>query len=208
MDVKLPEPEHVCGEMLEKCRASLHELFIKAFLRRIYSQFLKIKFRMPFLGEGFRWGVRWRIRRGILAVGNFVYIGPDVHIIYPTVIGDLCLIAAGVQFVGNDHGYSNIEKPIRIELPDVSPKSIITVIEPDVWIGQSAIIIHGVKIGRGSIVATGSVVTKDIPPYSIVSGIPARIIKLRFSAKQQEVYERIVYGPFSVRQCRCVNWSC
>jgi serine acetyltransferase len=55
------------------------------------------------------------------------------------------------------------------------------IVEDDVWIGMKAIICSGVKIGRGAIVATGSVVTKNVEPYSIVGGNPARHIKYRFS---------------------------
>lgn len=51
----------------------------------------------------------------------------------------------------------------------------------DVWIGSKAIVLQGVKIGNGAIIAAGAVVTKDVPSYAIVAGVPARIIKYRFS---------------------------
>lgn len=54
------------------------------------------------------------------------------------------------------------------------------IIEEDVWVGSNSVILSGVKIGRGSIVGAGSVVTKDVPPYSIVGGNPAKVIKMRF----------------------------
>jgi len=60
-------------------------------------------------------------------------------------------------------------------------KDITTIIENDCWIGRDSLILSGVKIGHGSVVAARSVVTKDIPPYSIVAGSPARIIRYRFS---------------------------
>ncbi|EEY5023245.1 CatB-related O-acetyltransferase, partial [Escherichia coli] len=53
----------------------------------------------------------------------------------------------------------------------------------DVWIGQGVMILNGVSIGDGSVIATGAVVTKDVPPFSIVGGIPAKVIKSRFSNK-------------------------
>ena len=59
-----------------------------------------------------------------------------------------------------------------------------TVIGNDVWIGQNAVILPGVTIGRHCVVAAGAVVTKDVPPYAIVGGIPARIIRYRFSDEQ------------------------
>jgi acetyltransferase-like isoleucine patch superfamily enzyme len=60
-------------------------------------------------------------------------------------------------------------------------------VEDDVWIGHGAIIVAGVTIGTGSIVAAGSVVTRDVPPFSIVGGNPARVIKMRFS--QEDLVE-------------------
>ncbi len=56
------------------------------------------------------------------------------------------------------------------------------VIGNDVWIGQNAVIMDGVHVGDGAIVAAGAVVTKDVPPYAIVGGVPARVIKYRFDA--------------------------
>lgn len=68
------------------------------------------------------------------------------------------------------------------------------IVEDDVWIGFGSIILSGVKIGRGSVVAAGSVVTKDIPPYAIVGGTPAKIIKYRFSKKTIKKLNGIVYS--------------
>ncbi|MBR6646045.1 MAG: CatB-related O-acetyltransferase, partial [Clostridia bacterium] len=59
-----------------------------------------------------------------------------------------------------------------------------TIIGNDVWIGHSALILEGVKIGDGAIVGAGAVVTKDVPPYSIVVGVPAKVIKYRFSENE------------------------
>ena len=66
------------------------------------------------------------------------------------------------------------------------------VVEDDVWIGHGAIILAPVRIGRGAIVAAGSVVTKDIPPYAIVAGVPAKILKMRFSHEQILEHERLL----------------
>ena len=68
------------------------------------------------------------------------------------------------------------------------------VIEDDCWIGCGAIILTGVKIGRGAIIGAGSVVTKDVKPYSIVLGNPAKKIGMRFSKKEIREHERILYG--------------
>ena len=69
------------------------------------------------------------------------------------------------------------------------------VIEDDVWVGTRAIILHGTTIGRGAIVAAGSVVTKSVPPYAIVGGNPARILRFRFDLNTILVHEQTLYPP-------------
>lgn len=102
-------------------------------------------------------------------------------------IGHYVSIAKGVQFLlGGNHCYKRFTTfPFRAIF--ISDKIIETtsrgkiVVEDDVWIGTEAFIMPGVKIGKGAIVAARSVVTKDVPPYSIVGGNPAAVIKYRFS---------------------------
>lgn len=55
------------------------------------------------------------------------------------------------------------------------------IVNDDVWIGDSALILSGVEIGQGAVIAAGAVVTEDVPPYAIVGGVPARVIKYRFT---------------------------
>lgn len=71
---------------------------------------------------------------------------------------------------------------IKIILPEGYPVEI----ENDVWIGTSVIIMDGVKIGDGAILAAGSVVTNNVPPYAIVGGVPAKIMKYRFNSDEIE----------------------
>jgi len=111
------------------------------------------------------------------------------------VIGKFCAIASGVQFIMN--GGNHEVKPIStfpfaifgngwekindgIELRGKYPFKGDTIIGNDVWIGYEATIMPGVKIGNGAIIATKSVVTKDVPDYAIVGGNPAQIIRMRF----------------------------
>ena len=68
------------------------------------------------------------------------------------------------------------------------------VIEEDVWCGANVTILKGVTIGRGSIVAAGSVVTKSCPPYSIVGGVPAKVLKMKFSGEEIIRHEQILYN--------------
>ena len=188
-------PDKVGSKSLNLCREALRENAVKASLRIIYNKYLKFRFGFIYLGEGFRWGYKWKIKRGILSIGNYVFIGSNAYIIYPTLIGDLSMLAIGCQIVGNDHGYKEIGIPSRIAKVDKHPADLITTIEAEVWIGQRTTIIHGVTIGRGSIIAAGSVVTKDIPQYTVYGGVPAKFIKNRFpSVNQRAEHERLLYS--------------
>ena len=92
-------------------------------------------------------------------------------------IGNNVSIAHNVSILSFDHDYSDTSKPIK-DAP-LTLKEI--VIENDVWIGAAARILGGVRIGTGSVIGAGAVVTKDIPPMSIAVGVPARVIKSRNS---------------------------
>jgi acetyltransferase-like isoleucine patch superfamily enzyme len=103
-------------------------------------------------------------------------------------IGNYCLIANRVAIVGRrDHDFRTVGIPVRFS-PWIGGKSAAegllderAVIEDDVWLGYGAIVLSGVRIGRGVIVAAGSVVTKDVAPYEIVAGNPARAVGRRFA---------------------------
>ena len=66
-------------------------------------------------------------------------------------------------------------------------------IEPDVWIGMNVVILKGVTVGRGSTISAGSVVVKDVPPYSIVGGVPAKVIKFYWTIDQILAHEAVLY---------------
>ena len=132
-------------------------------------------------------GVRlWAPKR--LALGICVYIGKQAHIEANCRIGNYCLIANRVAIVGrHDHDFSAVGFPVRFG-PWVNSKRFPSqhaddevVIEDDVWLGYGAVVLTGVTVGRGSVVAAGSVVTRDIPPYSIAGGVPAKVIGQRFA---------------------------
>lgn len=75
-----------------------------------------------------------------------------------------------------------------------NPYDLPVVIEDDVWVGANVTILKGVTIGRGSVVAAGAVVTRSCPPYSIIGGVPAKVLKMRFTPEEIEEHERrLVY---------------
>lgn len=121
-----------------------------------------------------------------LSNGKNIKIGRDCHInenvfIQGAEIGDHIMIAPNVAILNSMHNFDRIDIPMCKQgvLKIINP-----VIEDDVWIGRSAIIMPGVRIGKGSIIASGAVVTKDVEPYSIVGGVPAILIKKRASKNE------------------------
>ena len=114
-----------------------------------------------------------------ISIGDYSSIGAYCHIsAYNKVsIGNHVLIGKWVSIVDNDHGETNKESlmipPLERKLVSKGP----IVIGNHVWIGDKASILGGVTIGEGSIIGAHSVVTKDVRPYSIVAGIPAKVIK-------------------------------
>ncbi|WP_417876566.1 acyltransferase [Winogradskyella sediminis] len=110
---------------------------------------------------------------GDVIIGNRTRIGLSNTIIGPVTIGDDVRLAQNVVLSGLNHNYEGIESPIHEQ--GVSTKPI--VIESESWIGANVVIVPGVTIGKHSIVAAGSVVTKSMPPYSVIVGNPAKVLK-------------------------------
>lgn len=114
-------------------------------------------------------------------------IGPRVS------IGAYSMLSPYVSIVGGDHAYDKPGVPMIFAGVGDVPE---TVIESDVWIGCGAILMAGVRIGRGALVAAGAVVTKDVPPYEIHGGVPARKLAERFPhAEDREKHDRMLAEP-------------
>lgn len=121
---------------------------------------------------------RIRCTSGQILLGDFCSLGERAEIICENagvVIGDFVRIAAEVFITTSNHRFDNPNVPIYFQ--GKSHKAV--VIGRDVWIGRRVVIVPGVNIGDGVVIGAGAVVTKDIPPYSIVGGVPARIISNR-----------------------------
>jgi acetyltransferase-like isoleucine patch superfamily enzyme len=123
-----------------------------------------------------------------VTIGDYTYvIGPNTYIA-EAVIGKFCSIARNVTIGPCDHDYhwvsthpfisSEFYKFIACEKP--WPQKDAPVIGNDVWIGMNSVVLRGIRIGHGAVIAAGSVVTHDVDPYSIVAGVPSRHLKYRF----------------------------
>jgi len=110
---------------------------------------------------------------GDVRIGDHTRIGLGNVVIGPVKIGDHVNLAQNITLSGIDHNFRDVAK--RIDQQGVTTSEI--VIEDDVWIGANSVITKGIKIGRHSVVAACSLVNRDVPPYSVVAGNPARVIR-------------------------------
>ena len=128
-----------------------------------------------------------------LVAGPFSYIGPRCVLGPQVELGAYAMLGPSVSIVGGDHVFDRAGVPIIFA---GRPPMERTVIEADAWIGHGSILIAGVRIGRGAVVAAGAVVTRDVPPYEIHGGVPARKIRDRFAdAADRERHDRMLAEP-------------
>ena len=132
-----------------------------------------------------------------LTIGNDVYIGPHALFLCTEsqiFIGNKVLFGPHVTIIGGDHRITDVGRFIY-DVLDKHPEDDQDVhIEDDVWIGTNTTLLKGVTVGRGAVVAAGALVTKDVPPYAIVGGVPAKVLKYRFTPEQIQEHERQLYA--------------
>ena len=110
---------------------------------------------------------------GAVIIGDRTKIGFSNTIIGPVSIGNDIRLAQNITLSGLNHNYQDTKTPIHKQGVTTSP----IIVEDETWIGANVVVVAGVTIGKHSIVAAGSIVTKDIPPYSVAVGNPAKVIK-------------------------------
>ncbi len=113
-----------------------------------------------------------------LRAGAYSFLGPRAYICPNVTIGNYTMIASDVLIVGGDHNYNIPGLPIIFHDRPAAPS---TIIGDDAWIGARVTIMAGVHIERGSIIGAGSIVTRNIPAYTIAGGVPAKTLKKRFT---------------------------
>ena len=116
---------------------------------------------------------------GRIDIGNRVSFNTNVHLNAENggviVFGDNVLVGPNVVLRAADHRFERTDIPIR----DQGHIAGSITIEDDVWLGANVTVLSGVRIGRGAVVAAGAVVATDVPPYAVVGGVPAKILKMR-----------------------------
>ncbi len=123
-------------------------------------------------------------------------------------IGDFCSIAEGVKFIlGGEHNFNTFSTyPLRRMIIDNNYSEAISkgkiIVEDDVWIGTNVLILSGVKISKGTVIAAGSVVTKSTESYTVVGGVPAKLIKKRFS---DEIIQKLMNFDYKSLSENCIK---
>ena len=152
---------------------------------------LRCRYRGARVGKSFHVGKAVSIGPGFVA-GDFVYIGPHSQLPPRVHIGHYSSLSARVAIVGSDHHYDKPGVPVVFS---GRPSSRITTIGLDVLIGHGAILLRGITIGNGAVVGAGAIVTKDVPPYAIVVGVPAKVLRYRFDERERAIHEEMLAQP-------------
>lgn len=147
---------------------------------------------------------------GTITIGRFTTLnGPNIDIYAgngKVEIGNFCSIARNVSFQVDAHNYNKITTSLIYKnlFNESNTKETITsgdiIVGHDVWIGGHSIIIGNVTIGNGAVIAANSVVNKNIPPYAIVAGSPAKIIKYRFNNESIEKLQALNWWNWNIEQ--------
>ena len=142
----------------------------KGIILKKHSELVRVKFAGKAVIEPFT-----KLKGDpLITCGDNFYVNAHCHILGEISFGDNVLIAPKVIIWGRDHGFKK-DQLINKQAYNRKPIKI----GNDVWIGACAIVLKGVTIGDGAIIAAGSVVTKDVEPYTIVAGNPAKVIRNR-----------------------------
>lgn len=164
-----------------KSLSLLIEFFLKA-LKRSYMWVLKSRFKS--VGSRVVFDPMDRFSYSTITLGNDIFIGSGACFSATESsisISDKVMFGPNVTIMGGDHNIGEIGKfmyDIKTKHPD---NDLPVVINNDVWVGAGAIILKGVSIGQGAVVAAGALVNKNVPEFAIVGGVPARVIGQRFS---------------------------
>jgi acetyltransferase-like isoleucine patch superfamily enzyme len=168
-------------------------ILIKKSVRRIKLYLVRPLFKQH--GRNFMFDPYDEFSYKTISVGDDVFIGSGANFAATETyisIGSKVMFGPNVTIMGGDHN-TNVLGSYMYDIKEKLPENDLPVIiEDDVWVGTGAIILKGVTIRRGSIVAAGAVVTKSCEPYSIIGGIPATLLKRRFTSDELAKHEKML----------------
>lgn len=155
--------------------------WLRQFVRNSKMSFLRVKYRLRNVDKTFYMGGPSKVSRDFVA-GKYSFMNYGCDICPKVKVGAYVMFAPRVMITGSDHDISQPGVPMYFTArPGVSE----TIIEDDVWLGARSIIMAGVRINRGAVVAAGAVVTKDVEAYTVVAGVPAKPIRKRFTSESE-----------------------
>lgn len=190
--------------MIRKAVIKIGGLVRKAYRHLVLLPY--VKEQMKSVGEKVYFPLKFSISNPEnMRMGNDVSLGEDfcvLNALADVVIGDHVMFGPGVTVVTGDHRIdiigkymtqvTNADKIVNIDGITQNPYDAPITFEGDNWIGANVTILKGVTMGKGSVAAAGAVVTKNIPPYEIWGGVPARRIGKRFAEEQIAAHEKML----------------
>lgn len=168
-------------------------LVYRKVLSRLLQGILKYKFKR--IGDNVVFDPSGLYSFDSIEIGNDVFIGRGAVFSASKSnikIGSKVMFGPNVTIMGGDHNVSVVGKYMFDVKEKLPANDLPVTIEDDVWIGAGVIILKGVTIGTGSIVAAGALVNKDVPPYSIFAGVPGKVIKMRFLESELLTHESLL----------------
>jgi len=173
---------------------------IKIILRSLITKL--VHFNVTFGKETF---ISWHaVVDSLSKIGSYTYIARDV-IISSASIGNYSSIGPGAKIGLGEHDYQSVSTSLKLSDGKKSLVDGECSIGNDVWIGAGAIILRGVKIEDGAVIAANAVVTKDVEPFSIVGGVPAKLIKYRFDERKIDMIRNTRWWNFPPERARKIT---
>lgn len=170
---------------------------IRAYIRKIFNYLLREEYSFARRGKDCSIGRECIINSAsMIELGDNVSIGPRavLYAIYKKIIlGDNVLLGPNVTMVNGDHSIRKIGVPLINNHAKLPEDDADIVIGDESWIGANVTILKGVNIGRGCVVAAGAVLVKNYPPYTIVGGVPAKVLRNRFTLEEAMQHESMLY---------------
>jgi len=173
-DIDAPEHRARLAHLALVAGASFHPTAYVAAAAAIFTSHLV-------LGEQ-SWIAGHALVRGDVEFGAHCTVNPYAMISGKVRCGDGVRIASHVSIVGFNHGFDDPDMPIHMQ----KHESLGISIEDDVWIGANAVVLDGVTVGRGAVIAAGAVVSKDVPSLAIVGGVPAKVVRYRGQSARKD----------------------
>lgn len=179
-------------KLVQKCSFRIYRIL--RFRHRIYGKIGK--------KNRFTSGV---IINELANIGNYNYFGNN-SIITNAIIGNYCSIApdAKIGLANHSIDYFTTYNKISRDLNEHSMFDKPAIIENDVWIGANVVIMQGVTIGNGAVIGANAVVTKDIPPYGIAVGSPAKVIRYRFDKESIEKISTTKWWNSNIKEAKAI----